>query len=113
MVSMTTRPSSKKNSYPNISSLEKDYILRYCKKVADVEYGKSEFVDVSPGYKLKPGEFWANKKDLVVERVIIPGIGNDMETRNTLNVKYFVELGNFLKENPIIFKPEFSGLGLL
>lgn len=114
MVSMTTRPSSKKNSYPNISELDKSKILAYCKKVADVEYGESEFVNVSRGYKLQPGEFWADKQKLIVERVIVPGIGNDMEIRNTLNVKYFEALGKYLEENPPIFKREKAfGLGVV
>jgi len=112
MVSMTTRPSSKKNSFPNISALERNYILRYCKDIANVEYGKSEFVEVTKDYKLQPGEFWT-KKGREIERVIEPGIGNDMETRNTLNVKYFAALGEFLKERPILFKPEFTGLGVV
>ena len=110
MVSMTTRPSSKKNSFPNISDLERNYILRYCKKVANVDYGKSEFLDVPKGYKLQPGEFWVAKNKTKIERVIEPGIGNDMEIRNTLNVKYFAALGEYLKERPVVFKPEFTGL---
>jgi hypothetical protein len=113
MVSMTTRVSSKKNSYPNISSLERNYILRYCKEVADAEYGESEFYIAPKGYKLQPGEFWAKKEINQVEKVIVPGIGNDMQTRNTLNIKYFEALGKYLEDNPVSFKPEFTGLGVI
>lgn len=113
MVSMTTRPSSKKNSYPNISSLDRETILSYCKTVANVEYGKSDFVEVPATYKLQPGEFWIEKKSKI-ERVIEPGIGNDMQIRNTLNIDYFVKLGKYLEENPVTFNREKSfGLGVV
>ena len=117
MISMTTRPTSKKNSYLNISSLERDYILRYAKTKFNFDYGKSEFIEVPSNYKLQQGEFRVDrsspKSRHIIERVIEPGIGNDMQTRNTMNIDYFVKLGEFLKENPAVFKPEFTGLGVV
>ena len=87
--------------------------MTYCKNVANVDYGSSEFFFSPYDYKLNFGEFWANKNEGLVEKVIVPGIGNDMQIRNTLNIDYFTKLGDFLKENPVLFKPEFSGLGLI
>lgn len=110
MVSMTTRKSKKKNHISNLSSLEKDFVLRYCKETLDVDYGKSEFITVKENYKLQKGEFWANKKELLIERVIEKGIGNDMQTRNALNIRYFQALEDFTKENPILFKPDWDTL---
>jgi hypothetical protein len=110
MISMTTRPSSKKNHFNNMSSVEKKYILRYCKEVADVDYGESAFLNMPNDYKLQRGEFWVDRKSGLIEKVIVPGIGNDMQTRNTLNIDYFVKLGKFLTEQPVNFKPQFMGI---
>lgn len=66
--------------------------------------GESKLVTVKDGYVLKENEVWANKKENLVEKVIIRGLGNDYKLRDELNILYFLDLQASIPEWPTVFE---------
>ena len=76
--------------------------------------GKSEIKKEPITYKLKEGENWFDKNTGEVEVVLEPGLCNDHNQRDEINIMYFLDLERSMTPWPWAFKRDkgMKGLGL-
>jgi len=108
MISVSMRHSKTKNHMSHFSPMVQKAIHQFAEEVGGFKYGKSEFYTMADDHKInfKNQEYWANKEDRLVEKIIEPGFGNSMQIRNTINTYYFKKLEEFVLLHPRQFRPE-------
>lgn len=104
---VSSRPKSKSNPdhFDNIVGMNQDYFMNYCTQHG-FTMGHSEFKTVPNGYKVQPGECWADKKNLLVEVVIEKGLCNSHELRDQLNLQFYLDLEKNTPPWPRAWKPK-------
>lgn len=111
-VSSRNNRKSSMTSIRDISKTDKNALARYLDENG-FKFGKSEFKEVDESYKLKEGEYWA-EKGKKVEIVIEEGIINHYLSRAELNLKYYKTLEQSVPEWPHPFRKKgIQRLGLV
>jgi hypothetical protein len=106
-VFVSSRPKAKSNElhFDNVVGIHQNYFASYFEE-RGFALGKSEFRNVSDGYKLQPGEAWADRKNLLVETIVEPGLSNCHELRDRINLMYYLDLEKNTPEYPRQWKPK-------
>ncbi len=84
----------------SFSQQKKQHIFNYISD-KNIKFGKSEFKNVNnKDYKLQGNEKWFDKDRQKVEVILESGICNDYIIRGQLNIQYFIDLQNSMKQWP-------------
>lgn len=112
MVSTSLRHSKSNNHISHLSPMVQKAVYQFAEEVGGFKLGTSEFFTVPDNYKIDftKLEYWANKKDRLVEKIIEPGFGNSMQIRNTINTYYFKKLEEYTLLQPVRFKAEMGSI---
>jgi hypothetical protein len=113
-IAVSSRSPSTKEAGKHISTLspkEREHILRYIHEKG-YKLGKSRFEKVTQLHEVKENERWSERKpkDKTAKRLLEiieePGLCNEYQLRNELNIIYFQDLENALPNWPWPFKRE-------
>jgi hypothetical protein len=88
----------------NFTGINQNYFMRYINDKG-FKLGHSDYRTVKEGYKLEEGEYWADKKKLLVETIVEKGLCNSSEIRDQLNTLFYLDLEKNLPEWPWAWKP--------
>jgi hypothetical protein len=86
--------------FRNHSSMEKEWITDYCKKLG-YPIGRTLTKQVTPDYVLKQNEKWIDRKQKThIEIIVDKGLCCDGEMRDGINLQYFLDLEKFQSKWP-------------
>lgn len=111
-VAVSSKSPTTKEAGKHITTLpprERKVILEYINEKG-YKLGESRFVDVDKNYEPKEGEKWAGKKPpenetkRTLEVIDEPGISNQYQQRDEMNIIYFLDLESRMPEWPWPFK---------
>jgi hypothetical protein len=99
-VSSRSKAIGDENHFRNLSSMERKQIELYCKKENFI-IGKTLYKQVKAGYVLKENEKFTDRKTKDrVEVIVEDGLCCNHELRDSLNLRYFLNLEKFQKPYP-------------
>lgn len=112
MVSVSMRHSKSKNHMRHFSPMVRKAVHQFAEEVGGFKLGKSEFITVPDNFKIDftKLEYWSDKENRLVEKIIEPGFGNSMQIRNTINTYYFKKLEEYTLLCPRQFKAEMGSI---
>jgi hypothetical protein len=91
--------------FNTLSSIERRQVLDYI-ETKGYPLGKTELIQVSADYQIdkKAKEFWHDKQNKIVSRIIESGLINDYHYRDEMNMIYFQDLEQNIQQWPWPFK---------